>query len=320
MDSDTCSYKHTLAYLPSMNQLATIRAHPQTRQTRMDYRRGCFLYRNIPQRGLASTLTTVFPLPPHRKGECRGCVERSTTTYQRYLARVASRGKVGPLMQSRKRRRDDAIGISELIVIDGAAASSADQPAKLECFGGRSALSHGSYVDRDVTAFVRNKCTFRDMARSIDQCSLSLIVYLRSELGLELVATQVPMYSVRFRLATAIDLLCVDAATRSKLTVVEVKATRERGQWSSRCYTYARAPCSLPGLGSLDCSVYTQHQLQLWAMVRTLEREYHVTVDDAMVLRTNPDEVKHYPLNPRLRGIDGHASRLFARRSDSARD
>jgi len=79
-----------------------------------------------------------------------------------------------------------------------------------------------------------------------------------------------------------------------------------------------RGRCSQRGFADAPLSIYMQHQLQLWVMVRTLEREMGVRVDDAMVVRTNPRQVCHYPLNRWLRENSGAVLGLFARRDDDS--
>jgi hypothetical protein len=140
----------------------------------------------------------------------------------------------------------------------------------------------------------------------VDPCTLTLLTYLRDTLALVPVAAQVPVHSTELNFATAIDVLAVDAATRTRLYVLEIKAARMAlrgiGAASTQaCYKHVVAPArrrrragALDGV--LGRSLYWQHQLQLWAMVRTLRREYALEVAGAAVIRTSPRYIFHYPL------------------------
>ena len=300
----------------NMEKLASIRAHRQSKNVTFNFKKRAFAYNGIVRRGLTTTLRRVFPVPSHKKSSCDGCQRASSIAYSRYMSR-ASASKQGPLFQSRKRQRSTDLKMSELIVIDNnnEEGDDNDDVPKIifECYGGANARTHGSYVDRNITEFVRAGGRTAGAKKPFDQCALTLIAYLQMTLDLELVACQVPLMSERFRLATAIDLLCVDRRTRTRLTVIEIKSTRLRAVSRSECYKQVHG-----NVEGLPVSVYTEHQLQLWIMVTTIQRELGVVVDDAFVLRTSPKSVTHYPLNPWFARNENVVLDLFHRCSDSA--
>lgn len=306
-------------------------AHERMRNTHLSLAHSAFFYRKVRQRGLTKLLADRFGLPKHSESQCGACAARDSAKYQRYMAKTTSSGKVGALYQSRKRRQrnGDELAATELIVIDKAsapvesgdydmAAAAEAASRKLQCFGGSDARLHGIYVDNDVQAYLRNGGSFRRCGREIDQCSMALVRYIEENLGFEMLAAQVPVYSSKFHLATALDVVAVDRATRSRFIVIEVKATRQRGEWASRCYSHTWGQCTWPGLERVYLSKYMLHQLQLWTQVRIMSRECGVRVDEAYVLRTSPDRVSCYPLHAGFDDIGEALEGLFVRRSSSA--
>jgi len=130
--------------------------------------------------------------------------------------------------------------------------------------------------------------------RRADPCALTLLAYLDATLGLVPVACQVAIRSRRLGLATAIDVLCVDRQTRSRLHLLEIKASRMTGGATpssmDACYRHVVGEAVLPR------SSYWQHQLQLWVMAMTLREEYGIVLASAAVVRTSPSHVFYYPL------------------------
>lgn len=230
-------------------------------------------------RGLTSIVRTLIDVPRHVDATvgCIGCAQ---------LARLKSALKVprkGPIIQSRKRQR---AGTGDLVSVGYTV-----NVMKPVCKGGADARRHGTWVDRDIEHYIADPTSIR----RADPCSVALLSALRDR-GLIPVATQVPIYSARLKLATAIDLLCVDAATRRKLYLLEVKASRMGGGatpiTADACYRHTYGEASV----GLDKSTYTQHQLQLWAMASTLREEYGLKLAGVAVIRTTPAHVFYYPM------------------------
>lgn len=283
-----------------------------------------------PCRGLTPIIRPIVPVGRHEwpTAGCRGCALRQHADARRATERdqlmVPKRDR-GPVLQTKKRQRSEA-GRMELISVGPAATTTdaADQRSQPpQCYGGRDARQHGLYIDSDIARFVADPQHFR--LASADRCSIRLLEYLRDKLRLVVVATQVPIYSRRLNFATAIDVLAVDARTRTHLHLIEVKATRLLGGASvdseRACYRHdatAQKRRSRRKVGGLPLSIgkstYWLHQLQLWAMATVLEQEYGITLASACVLRTSPVKVFRYPLD--TLGFDATTTaslrRLFA--------
>jgi hypothetical protein len=188
------------------------------------------------------------------------------------------------------------------------------EPRTAETCGGRhlSDMQHGQRVDEQLAYAVAHgtRAFNAHYGDTRDPCVLNLLVYLRQELRWEPLTCQLNL-CVRSLggFCTAIDLLCTDAATRTHLHVVEVKATRH-GEHSQSHYERVTG-YGAGALRQLPLSYYAQHQLQLWAMVHGVERDAHVVVDKAVVLRTSPSRVTCYPLNAYFRQQANALERVF---------
>ena len=157
-------------------------------------------------------------------------------------------------------------------------------------------IRHGLLIDSDLETYVQHQHKFPP-SYSPDPCSVNIIAYLEQELGWRLLATQVPIYSESMQFATAIDLLCTDAATRSELYLLEIKTTFHDTLLKHTTECYMRAETQSKGnMKAMPLSRYTQHQIQLWAMHKTLE-EMGIPIARAAVLRTSPRSVTMYELN-----------------------
>ena len=273
-----------------MDALARLRVHRQSAGCQFVRARQCFVYDGVQRRGLTRVLDSVHSIPAHNRSTCAGCAERRRSTSQFSASAAGFRSRVGPVFQSRKQQRR---GDADLIVVSPAASVAVSTPEMSRCRG-QSATAHGIAVDRDVQATV--KLGTGRPPRTADPCCLSLLAYIRVSLHWRPVASQVPIYSSRGQFATAIDLLCVDEATRSKLYVVEVKTTRRLDAASRACYQALRGV--VVDDDGPPRSFYAHHQWQLWAMVECVRDECRVPVAGACVLRTSPTGVDHYPLNP----------------------
>ena len=286
-----------------METLAALRAH--TANVRFDERRHCFLVRRADKayyacRGLTPIVRALLPVARHLPDTpaCAGCEEmarlaRAAGARRQLHMTPASARKSGPMLQSRKRARGPD-GAFECIPTGGGGGATRGEKTP-KCYGGKDARAHGRRVDADIDRYLAAPTS---LARA-DPCTVTLLAFLESRLGLVPVASQVPLYSRRLKVATAIDLLCVDASTRTRLHLIEVKATRMTGgataMTAAACYRH-QAATSPPLAGRLAPSIYWQHQLQLWAMASTLRDEYGLVLAGAAVVRTSPTNIFYYPL------------------------
>lgn len=161
---------------------------------------------------------------------------------------------------------------------------------------------HGIRVDDELYYYARygEGAWQRKRAATADCCTVGLLRYLRQR-GWQPIASQQAIYSKKMRLATAIDLLCTDVETRSKLYLIEVKSTLDDPIAASCRAAYEQATGTMsPLMGSLPLCYYTRHQVQLWTMVHILRHEYGVEPDQALVLRVGRcgSSMLEYPLNP----------------------
>ncbi len=228
-------------------------------------------------RGLTKLLASAFPVPKHDGTTCKRCSLPAARAFRTKRERswLAPVNRSAPVVKCR----------------------------------GRGDRAHGIVVDEQIAEFVR---TGTIKAGTADPCALSLLAYLRDKKWLP-IATQVPVYSEHLGgFATAIDLLCTDAATRTELIMVEVKSTRLRGRPELLDQCYRTSVGTATGtLRGLPLSRYTQHQLQLWCMRYAVERECGVSLDAAVVLRTSPNAVDCYPLNSWFDGRERALVRRF---------
>jgi len=304
-----------------MDELAALRAAASN--VRFDTKRAAFVVGSRLTRGLTKLVWALVPVPQHAwpTASCVGCTELQrrargeTIERQCHVAPPPAR-RAGPLLQSKKRRRASSSAF-ELIVVASTTpvAAAAAGTRERTCKGGRDAREHGKAVDRDIDRYVARPASLSRPA--VDPCAVMLVAFMRESLGLVPVATQVPIYSSRLNFATAIDVLAVDVRTRSKLYLIEVKSSRMGGGATKTsahaCYTHDAAPGTrlraLPA--AVAVSTYWQHQLQLWAMVSTVRREYGVALAGAAVIRTSPRTAFHYTLEPALEAADARLVAAF---------
>jgi len=318
-----------------MDVLKVLLKHEASRTVSFERPYARFMYKGRAHRGLTVVIGHLMALDEHDATRCSGCAaiaaHSRSTAFARSTSLVGGRAaRPGVLFQSRKRlRAGDGEMAPEVAMHSGgallpppaatldmyaaaAAAAAISTRHAPTCKGGRDACSHGKIVDDEVQQYVasRRRCD----VTAFDACTRQLIAYIEKTLKWLPVATQVPMYSRRLNVATAIDLLCVDAATRTKLYLVEIKATRDTREPAaalSRCYKYVSDDHDqvVPALCDLDASRYSQHQLQLWAMAYALRRDLGVPIAGAVVLRTSPKTVFRYKLDA---WFDSHERALLA--------
>jgi len=249
-------------------------------------------------RGLLDTLGKAFRVTEHTAGDCARC---------KWLGRRSPTDSVRAAAFARASKRRQRQGH----VVPVAGHTAMTTPAV--CLGA-TGLEHGHIVDTDICRHVQSGRPVRD------PCSRRLLEYVRTVLGWLPVAAQVPVYSPALGVATAIDLVCTDAATRTKLYVVEVKSTRQRAASRAMLDACYRTSAGVAGGGKrttdpwvrqLAMSQYMQHQLQLWAMAHVVQQEMGIAIDQAVVLRTTRNHGVHvYPLDAQL---PLHADGLVAR-------
>jgi len=170
----------------------------------------------------------------------------------------------------------------------------------------------GKLVDEQITHWTRHgaesaqRHVWSTGKRGLHEATKTLIRHVTEEKRWVPVAAQVPllMPSVAPRVATAVDLLCTDAATRKKLFLVEIKTTQERQPGAAdACYRAAPlAPARVRGDAQkmaqhVPRSQYATHQGQLWCMDLALRSDFNVTPDASYVFRTRPGKIDEYPLD-----------------------
>ena len=272
--------------------------------TRFAADKGCFVHgiKSTRCRGLTRCLAVAWPLPTrHPTATCEYCKparRRERAAFSRACGGLGHKNVAGP----RTRVKDGGGG--------GKAAAAATTTAG----SGMIPTRHGSLVDDQVVVWAEQgiAAARARWPRGLEACTLALIRHITETLRWVPVAAQVPLLlpGVGPRVATAVDLFCTDAATRSKVFLVEVKSTRDRQPGAAdACYRAAppqpaaavRRAAKCGGLGPdaayVPRSQHMLHQGQLWAMDWSLRNDYGVTPDRAVVLRARPGRVYEYALD-----------------------
>lgn len=152
-----------------------------------------------------------------------------------------------------------------------------------------SGAEHGTLVHdqlRRAVAHVmrlgaqKGAAAFARECRTPDPCVLRVLSVCERQ-GWTPVASELPLWNEDWRVATAIDLLCVDVR-RSRLVLVELKNGFEGEEYGPHA-TDARMRAPLDDLR--DCPMH-RHQLQLLAMRLMLSERYGVDVDESCVVLT----------------------------------
>ena len=256
--------------------LARLLRSPQCAQTRFDAKLRCFV------RDLGGKATK-----PRR---CRGLTPAIRKAFPVPVLPACSRCKA-TRASSGKRRTPGCLGASD--------------------------IKHGLLVDRQLSLCAQlgfEQFSKRFEAKKVDPCVRNILQHIYRVKRWRLVAAQVPIWSDRLQVATAIDLLCTDAATRTELHLIELKASRHAYD-DSHCYQRARGFSTKRGLKQrLPLSFHTQHQVQLWAMQSTLADEIGVRPTSALVLRAIGPGVQEFPLwSAVVRNAGAVAERLRVR-------
>lgn len=171
---------------------------------------------------------------------------------------------------------------------------------------GASPIAHGALVDAQLAEYAADAGAFveRYGRAGADPCVYAVLEYVHERRGWTIVAAQVPLAVPSLNVATAIDLVCTDTATRTELHVLEIKASANSpAGWG--VYEHAASAYGRTGaLATVPRSRYALHQLQLWAMWRGLTRDARLDVTSATVVRVSPTELMAYPLHEWFRTND----------------
>lgn len=157
------------------------------------------------------------------------------------------------------------------------------------CTGGADARAHGIAAETHVIECLRRE---RAIERA-EPCARTMLRFLH-EHALDVVLTQPRVCSARLRVTAYVDFLCVDRRTRTKLTLIEMKAAR--GALNDECYAY-EPPGEHSELGS-HCSPRLRDLLQLWAMATTLRDECGIRLEAALLVRVQPTHYRVEALTP----------------------
>lgn len=158
--------------------------------------------------------------------------------------------------------------------------------------------AHGIAVDYQLEVYVQHgREGLFARCGAVDPCVGTLLEHFDAR-GWAIVATQVPVYSAELDLATAIDILATDRATRTKLYLVEVKATR-RGdvERSNAQYERLRGRLRRTTLQGMPLSYYSRHNVQVFCMKHIVYTHSHVAFDDECIARVSPGTVRTYALH-----------------------
>jgi hypothetical protein len=179
---------------------------------------------------------------------------------------------------------------------------------RARCADRNSDRVHGNVVDHQLAIYAGQgrAALFRQCA-VVDPCVGALIEQLDAE-NLVAFASQTPVHCARLGCATAIDLLVTDRATRSRMLLLEVKATRAMTAQSVREYEATHGIMTRGAMSGVALSYYARHQTQLLCMQQMLRRQFGVAVDEARIVRLAPGVVHTYPLAAH---IEARADALF---------
>lgn len=161
-------------------------------------------------------------------------------------------------------------------------------------------VAHGTVVDYQLRLWVRlGRKKLFSQCPHVDPCVGTLIEQFDAN-GWSPVAAQLPIYDLRTDIATAIDILATDRATRTKLFLIEIKASMSAAQAlvDDAEYTRVRGILKRSVLKNLPQSYHGRHQMQLLFMNDTVERNFAFRFDRSLVMRAAPGSVASYELSP----------------------
>lgn len=250
----------------------------QNSAVRFSDERQCFV--DVPsgkkKRGLTKMLSRMLPVPQQTGG-----AHETTAVEGKRTARFA--GKV----------------MKRCGTCKGAMASVRRIPKALSARALRDRNSdrvHGSVVDYQLAIYAgQGRSALFTQCDVVDPCVGALIEHLDAE-KLVAFASQTPVHCAQLGCATAIDLLVTDRATRSRMLLLEIKATRAMTTESVREYETTNGIMTRGAMKGLTMSYYTRHQAQLLCMKQMLQRQFGIAVDEARVVRLAPGVVHTYAL------------------------
>lgn len=147
-------------------------------------------------------------------------------------------------------------------------------------------------VPTSISPKIRN--SIMTTRRALYAYTINVLKYMQAQKWVP-VAAQVPVGSARFRLGTAIDVLCTKRGRGNALIVLEIKCGFDRYYLK-----HSRTPMTRP-FHKLKDSCYYQHQLQLMSTAWLLEQCPETIQSPAFVLRAHRAGVTAYPLLADLR-------------------
>jgi len=160
------------------------------------------------------------------------------------------------------------------------------------------AMKHGKIVDDEISFLathglekLRKSKHCKGKLENLDRCTYNLLLFLKKKMWKPVLA-QFPIYSSEFRLATAIDLICVSMDGTQQLILLELKATLNQDDSTYRHQDRTMAP----PLDRVYNSYANHHQLQLALMWRMLTRDYGIEPDLALVVRVCATSVTEYEM------------------------
>jgi hypothetical protein len=245
-----------------------------------------------PKRGLTTVLREVFPVPMTDRDE--------SDTLTRKPAKRARRSTNDPqprrtLWRRTNRRTPSAETCRDATLranVDGVLATFGS-----EGFGPNFAVRHGKLVDQQLKYIVKHGYSAAHAAEMLlDPCVATLRDYF-VESGLAMIASQVPLYSTDLDIATALDVLCTDSATKSQLHLCEVKAATTDCADDAN-YVRVRGRLKSSVARGTPLSYYVEHQLQLGVMDHMIDETLRVRPNSSRVLRVSPNCVSVYELTP----------------------
>lgn len=282
----------TALHASLLDKLARICAVPVT----FSNEHKCFVYNGVRKHGLTKLLASLVPVP-RSKRTAKEQIESGVVDVQVHRPAGFVLRKCGHC--------DDAV--KSMRKLDAERFSIAKR-LRSERDGDRA---HGLVVDYQLTVYVkRGRAALFNMCAVVDPCVGTLIEFLDAN-GWCLIATQVPIYDDRIDIATAIDLLATDRATRRQMFLIETKASaanRNKDDNNDSNYERVRGELRCGALRGMPQSYYARHQMQLLCMNDAVERQCGFRFDKSMVLRVSPGVVRTYPL----------AAQFIARRDDIA--
>lgn len=241
-----------------------------------------------PKRGLTTVLHEVFPVPlgvrddtdaPQKRARCSSADPQP----QRELWRRAKCRTPSADTCKTATLHEHVDGLAPTFGAGG--------------FGRDFAVRHGKLVDQQLTYIVKNGMLLvRATDMLVDPCAATLRDYF-ADSGLAMIASQVPLYSADLDVATALDVLCTDVATRSELHLCEIKSTTGDAG-ADDDYTRVRGRLRATAARGTPLSFYVGHQLQLGVMHEMIAATLGRPPTTSRLLRVSPNCVSVYRLTP----------------------